>query len=243
MDSEGVLALAAEVDELVAIAHNNWLKLKNSDYSADMIQDDLRITTFVKLANVLEATSTVNLLLAKSGMKKEFWEDQYENIPQITQENIQVRLLSTATFNFQYSFVAFFSVYESCLRCFIRSLSPEAHAGGTGNIKAICEDLMRRTELNSSDNIALLDLARNIRNTMHNDGVFLHPTQSEIIIEWEQREYKFVESTTPSFITWEFTLEVFEGLLNLMWDMVNADSLRSVNGRIDNLIPFRDVDV
>jgi hypothetical protein len=120
----------------------------------------------------------------------------------------------------------FFAV-ESSLRVFVRSLEPTACAAGCAEFKSIYEWLMKRLGLQHHRD--LLDLIRNIRNVMHNNGLFFPLSAKDAAITYRGTTYDFVMGKPNSFVTWPLVTTLASDLVCAVRDIVEADELRSID--------------
>jgi hypothetical protein len=76
--------------------------------------------------------------------------------------------------------------------------------------------LSSRTHLKApEEDLALLDLLRNIRNTIHNEGVHRPPRTSSAIVSYQGTEYRFEDGKPVEFVTWSFVLDRINDLVSL----------------------------
>lgn len=62
---------------------------------------------------------------------------------------------------------------------------------------------------------AFLDVYRNLRNTMHNNGRFYSSDGSDSSVAWDGEVYEFQHAQVPLFVNWDFNLLALETLVAL----------------------------
>jgi hypothetical protein len=124
-----------------------------------------------------------------------------------------------------------FSLFEAGLRRIVRALDPSACSGGAAEFKGIYEWLLARlrgTGWKPSEAGDFLDLYRNVRNTLHNNGRYYSRTGANTAVTWKGTTYEFVHSSVPSFMNWDFDLMLIRELVRLNRDLMKAPLIRSI---------------
>ncbi|MEC7227284.1 MAG: hypothetical protein VXW00_10475 [Candidatus Latescibacterota bacterium] len=130
-----------------------------------------------------------------------------------------------------------FLAVESSLRLFLRAIDPAACNGGMAEFKSIYECLFRsKLSAVPSNGIALLDLLRLVRNTIHNNGVYFHPNGNDASITWDGETFEFKQGSPVDFVTWDFMIRVSEALRQLLREVVEDATLKAIAAEIDD--PF-----
>jgi hypothetical protein len=110
-----------------------------------------------------------------------------------------------------------FSATESSLRQMLRACNPSACSNGTADFKSIYECLIR-TELvlePVKDWIDLLDLFRLIRNTIHNNGVYLQKSGADTEVTYQGKLYQFKHGRKIDIVWWDLCLAVLSDVISL----------------------------
>jgi hypothetical protein len=184
--------------------------------------DDARITAFNKLNSVL---TTINLgyFLMHIYLSKKDWWKQYQKLD-VTESSIQNTLNEFEMFyrigliqNIVYSI-------ESSFRIFVRALDSAACKGGQAEFKSIYDWLLKKLNLQAT-NTELLDLIRNIRNTMHNNGLFFPTNGQNQSVTYKGTTYNFVVGQPNNFVTTELMISLVPDLLDLVEAVVQAKPL------------------
>lgn len=185
-------------------------------------EDDARITVFNKLNNVL---TTINLgyFLMHTYLSKNDWWRQNQKF-EVTDNSIQNILDEFEMFyrigliqNLSYSI-------ESSFKIFVRALDSSACKGGLADFKNIYEWLLKKLNL-QQNNTDLLDLLRNIRNTMHNNGLFIPTNGQNQSVKYHGITYNFEVGKPNNFVTTELVVGFIPDFLNLVEKVVQASPL------------------
>lgn len=199
----------------VAALHSDW------DTSRDV-----RLTMFYKTANVLNCTKLglVHLIL---NVADDAWWHQYV-VPVPSQESRYEQAIEFDTFVRIGCLQGVFSTLESSLRQIVRALDATACGCGTAEFASIYRWLFKRTSLEKWD--SLLDLLRCSRNTIHNNGVYFHRTGQDEHIKHNGQDYDFVYGKHITFVTWDFLLDRFDELVDLLQELASAPAVAACVG-------------
>jgi hypothetical protein len=187
-------------------------------------EDDARLTVFNKSSNVAGSTNLGVVFMAHHLCKPAWWVEKtkYGATPEAIQN-------SCDEFNMflRISFIQglFFAV-ESSFRVFVRALDSIACAQGCSEFKNIYEWLLKRTNL--QQHLPLLDLIRNVRNVMHNNGLFFPTSAKNATITHRGRTYAFEVGRPNNFVTWPFILELVPDLTSLVVGIVESAELVTI---------------
>lgn len=204
-------------------------------YSFVNQKHDARITAYSKAINVLNSVQLAFTFISKHLLYGEWWAAvAREPIPD-TDKQIYANEFANFT---KVAFVqGLFLAIESSLRLFLRKIDPVACNGGMAEFKSIYECLFKsKLTVEPSNGIALLDLLRLVRNTIHNNGVYFHPTGNDASIVWDGETFEFKQGTPVDFVTWEFMIRVSEALRLLLREVVEDATLKAISTDVDD--PF-----
>lgn len=187
-------------------------------------EDDARLTIFNKYSNVA-SSSILGVAFMTHHLRSPMWWKEKGRIP-ATRETMQYACDEFNMF-LRVSFIQgiFFAV-ESSLRVFVRALDPKACSGGCADFKSIYEWLLKRLKLQIHRD--LLDLVRNIRNVMHNNGLFFPISGKDISITYAGIDYSFRVGRPNDFVTWALATGLALDLGNAVYDIIEADELRNI---------------
>lgn len=188
-------------------------------------EDDARLTAFNKLNNVLTTTNLSYFLIHTYLLEKDWWKVNQKL--EVTESSIQNIINEFEMFyrigliqNLNYSI-------ESTFRIFVRALDSSACKGGKAEYKSIYDWLLKKLNLQTS-NTELLDLLRNIRNTMHNNGLFYPTNGQNQSVTFRGSSYNFVFASANTFVTTELIVSLIPDLLDLVNKVVQTEPLLDI---------------
>ena len=182
---------------------------------------DARVTIFNKCGNITQTVYLAVVFMQRHLTKSDWWEEM--ETYGATKEDIQLTIHRFNQFLRTFFIQELFSLIEGSFRVFVRALDPNACNQGRDAFKNIYVWLLSRLSISSE--IPLLDLMRNIRNTMHNDGVFLPTNDKDVVVEWKGKEYHFVVGKVIDFISWSFLLNLMPDISSLIGKTVESNEL------------------
>jgi len=183
---------------------------------------DARIAIFNKLSNALLALMLGYVFAERYLSKKAWWH-----------ENSAIPITDKSMFDSAREFEMFLRIglvqnimyaVESSFRIFVRSLDPAACKGGNAEFQSIYRYLLKRINLESR--LSVLDLWRNIRNTIHNNGIFMPPNGSDETIIHKSVTYKFVATKSVEFVNIELLLFLISDIITLIADVVVSPTIK-----------------
>ena len=204
-------------------------------YSSVAPKHDARITAYSKAVNVLNSVQLAFTFISKHLLHAQWWAAVARN--PIPDSDKQIYANEFANFT-KIAFVqGLFLAIESSLRLFLRAIDPAACKGGMAEFKPIYECLFKsKLSRAPANGIALLDLLRLVRNTIHNNGVYFHPSGNDASIMWDGETFEFRQGKPVDFVTWEFLMRVSEALRLLLREVVQDANLKAISAVIDD--PF-----
>lgn len=114
------------------------------------------------------------------------------------------------------------ALFEANLRTLVRAIDPSACKSGTAEFMgSVVPWFLRRLHDSGANPILdgeefeLLDLSTAIRNTIHNNGRYLHHSGTDREITWRGTTYRFEHRKAPSFIDWQFHRLLLIALIDL----------------------------
>jgi hypothetical protein len=177
-----------------------------SDYSW-FTKTDARITSFRKIINVCNSSLLAFEIGDQTVVRNKWWLEMTDG--EISKKDIRIYASEYESF-LKVSFIqSFYSCLESSLRLILKGIDEDACSRGTDAFKNIYECLFRsKINGNHSGYISLLDLYRELRNTIHNNGVYFHRSWEPTVVEYKGREYEFNIGEPIDFADWDFIREV-----------------------------------
>ena len=202
-------------------------------YSSIDPKHDARITAYSKAINVLNSVQLAFTFISKHLLHGQWWEAVARN--PVPDQDKQIYANEFANFT-KIAFVqGIFLAIESSLRLFLRALDPVACNSGMAEFKSIYECLFKsKLSTIPSDGIALLDLLRLVRNTIHNNGVYFNPSGNDASITWNGETFVFKQGAPVDFVTWEFLIRVSEALRQLLREVVEDINLKGISAEIND---------
>lgn len=218
-----MLSLIAKVES----ARDSFIKAKEKICASNNTWDkktDARITLFSKSINVLNDVQIGMILIHYHLSRKDWWKlIATDSIPE---NDIQIYLAEFIMF-VKMGFLQFlFSSIESSFRLILKALDPNACSGGTAEFKNIYSSLLARLGLGKWE--PLLDLLRNTRNTIHNNGVYFHRAGRNEAVVYNGKTYSFVIGRPVDFVTWDFMLELLSELKKLFIEVVSHPDVSQI---------------
>lgn len=187
---------------------------------------DSRLTSFVKLINVFNSLLLASVF-ARNTIASGTWKEKLsaEEFSIWVREYDQILKIGFVQ--------ATFSGIESSLRVFLRALDPAACNGGMAEFKSIYECLFKsKLHVCPVDGVELLDALRNIRNTVHNNGVFFNPKGLDKSVTWAGQAYVFKHGVPVDFVTWDFIVRAADAVRRLLRTVVEDDAIQAVTTEI-----------
>ncbi len=180
--------------------------------------NDARYTIYNKIINVLNTANFGYVFLCKYLSNKEWWLEneklgvEVETMRNTCQEfemSIRISLIQNITY-----------AIESSFRTFSRSIQPGACNNGMAEFKSIYASLFKKTSLQKHEE--LFDLFRNIRNTMHNNGLFYPLNGKNQTIKFQNREFIFEVGKHCNFVDTELIVQLSANLIVAIKDLVES---------------------
>jgi len=186
---------------------------------------DARLVIFSKCANVIYSAFLFLLLQRHELSLRSFWTNNFDNVP--SDKDLQTHLRECEMFIKAGLFHFIFASLESSMRLFVRAVEPMACNEGAAEFKSIYVWLL--TRLGNRSHEALFDLLRLIRNTIHNNGVYVSPRARNETIVYNGVSYQFEHRKHIDFITWEFVSKRYEDLAKALVQIVEARELAAIS--------------
>jgi len=135
-------------------------------------ETDARLTVFSKLYNGLTTVLLSVVFIENSLRNGVWWKEKFPNLTAHDVENNKRNYILSTKHSLG---MLLFILVENKFRIFLRAIDPVACNGGTEAFESIYACLLRSKLSNlPPEAFELLELIRLVRNTIHNDGVYLH---------------------------------------------------------------------
>lgn len=122
-------------------------------------------------------------------------------------------------------FVFFLSRIEWTFRKLVTYLSPGECLNGNADFKQIYDHILRK--LNLKKYVALYDVCRTVRNSVHNNGYYISKKGTDIMIRWKGNDYRFRHQNPISFMTHDKWLELSTDLINSLEEILQQPSIEA----------------
>jgi hypothetical protein len=191
---------------------------------------DARLIVFNRTALIFHTASLFRFFQVGTLTEQDFWRTNFgADLPDEGMELIQMQcsaFINTGLLQFQ------FSSYETALRLFVRGIDPAACGGAAIEFKRIYDWLFQR--LNLQHLTTLFDLLRMLRNTIHNNGIYISRNATDASVTYKGKQYDFVHRHRIDFVTWDLIVELYEDVADALVQIVEAPELAAV-GFIEDL--------
>lgn len=197
--------------------------------------EDIRYGAISRIGILIDATRFGMTMLSAHAfpLDGQWWDEVFEPPPGLDATDNLKRYVINA-FDNSYTKFAFlqqmFANIDNSFRILLRVIEPGALQKATGSFEQIQNRLA--DHLNAStpatitaEDIKLLDLLRNARNSQHNNGVYFHKSWTDKEIEYKGEIYQFKIEKTIKFVTWDWLIERLEDVLILLDKIVMEKSV------------------
>jgi hypothetical protein len=193
---------------------------------------DARLMAFSKCLHILN-TIKLSLMFAEDAMKparNEWWKAYYQTEPDL--EWVGVDYLNQLDIILRIGFIQFiFAAMESTLRVILRALDPKACRGGTATFESIYRCLLKKLRLGNWE--PLLKFLRLVRNTEHNNGVFLPESGKDDTAVFNGKSYEFKVGARIDFLNWELLTDLLNSIEMILFEIISHPQVCSL-GSIDD---------
>ncbi len=205
----------------------NALRSANPGWHRD---EDARISGFAKISNVTRSVALGLKFYRDQLLEPDWWSvhtsgysaEDKKRINRAYVDLVRIGLIQGG-----------FSAVESTLRDLLRAIDPAACAGGTEGFKSIYECLFR-SKLSSvpADGCELLNLLREVRNTVHNNGVYFNRGEQDLSVIYKGDPYDFRHRQKVEFITWDLLVCLYRDTCDLLYNVVTDSVVTGISGGI-----------
>jgi hypothetical protein len=222
--ADDVVQLAQELSQLRGRAVETHARLITEH--VDWVVSDFRRTFFMKYAAICDSAMIAYIFVGRCLMRTSWWNEPNGILsPTSTMTEYEAHRTANTFFIFVRTGLTHlvFSQVETTLRAFLRALAPHAAGNGNGEFKNVYECLFRshlpRGE-GWTDELAVLDLFRLIRNLIHNNGFFLSRRGKDETINYRGETYVFRHGEHAKFVWIDVLLDIVGDSLALMETVV-----------------------
>jgi len=211
--------IAGKVFEIVQETNSLHIQVR-----ASHPEDDVRVTLTGSSGNILHCY-LLHLEMVISTLCQPNW---WKNVcgkpePDANDKNRMYNLDQISKFLY---FVHFYSQIEWNYRIILQAVKPAtSKITLLDNWKNIYSCLFKITSLEKYAN--LFDIARLVRNAIHNNGYYLDQKQGDISIEWAGHKYHFENGKQINFATHENILLICRELSKSMSALIDSDEMKA----------------
>ena len=222
MDEESIITTLTILAQTYADTANRLIK----DYPDWDHRRDERVLIFVKCANALSSIK-MGLIFSRDYLSQPEWWKQYPELQNSVDADpnraMEFEILMKASLA-----VFVFSIQEAALRCFVKAIEPTKSDLASGEFGNVFPFLLKRiygSDQKRHKYEELLRLWSLIRNSVHNNFVFAHPSGIDKKCKYRNKEYIFQIDHPVPFLNWELFLLVTADLGDLLSNMVRTPEL------------------
>ncbi len=189
---------------------------------------DIRIVSLGKILRFLIALQlALHSLIEMADTDYKHWPDL--KLPRPHEEDISGYLLAYKSF-IEISFVSsLFSNIESTIRGYYQHIDPDEYETIKKNTYSVINRfLLIKLSREFSIGLEWVDFMRNIRNIIHNNGVFNPIDGKSRILTYKENEYKFIPGKTLDFVTWPLLLDLVNDFRELMFQIGIDENIMTI---------------
>lgn len=229
-DREEAARVSGDLSQLADHANTriNTLRCDYPDWHRD---EDARISGFAKISNVTTSVALGLKFYRDQLIDPAWWStntngtfsaEDKQRINRAYVDLVKIGLIQIG-----------FSAVESTLRDLLRAIDPAACAGGTEGFESIYKCLFR-SKLSSvpADGCELLDLLREVRNTVHNNGVYFNRRGQDLPVIYKGDTYDFRHRQKVDFLTWDLLISLYRDVCDLLYHVVTDSVVTGISGGI-----------
>jgi hypothetical protein len=207
-----------ETERLLSIIkqHRDSIKSRVPD-------NDIRVSFFGLTGNVLHSLLLFFAATIQTIANPKWWKESYNKDSMTAQDLAAIKNLERLS---KHSFfLFFFSRIETLLRKTINFVSTGFDTTGTTSFYNVY--LKYLNEIGLDRYIPLFDICRLIRNTIHNNGVFISSSGNDRSISWNGKDFNFTHGSGIDFMSVDNIFFLYEELIDAINNIVNCPLFNS----------------
>lgn len=138
--------------------------------------------------------------------------------------NVIFHMLESYDMNIKRGYIiGVFSTMEHCFRHFVRKI--ESEKDGMKDFWKV-RDMIFNIDKRIVRYRSMLGLYANIRNEIHNDGIFYSANNQNVEIEYQGHIYTFVHGKATDFVTWELLFSITEDVAEVIYTLGTCEKIK-----------------
>jgi len=186
---------------------------------------DGRVVLMNKFINTLNTCILSWTFAADYLLDGNWWDERYPHVPVTDRQIYRYEFWVSTRWTF---IIALFSCFDSSFRVFLRHFDPSAESGRPISFVRVWKALRGHLAGRYVKTSRSLDFLRMVRNTVHNNNVFIDPEGKNRQITYRGRRYRFRDGRPIRFVTWEVLLDLTDDLRRLTMLILTDRKLRAV---------------
>ena len=179
---------------------------------------DFRVAFIGLTGNVFHSMLLHLAAVTTSLSMPDWWQNYYQRTPNDNDVK-SIQELGQLT---KHSFMVYYiSKAETMMRKTINLLSPDFDITGIKPFKQIYDEYLNKVGL--EELIPLFDLARLMRNLVHNNGMYLSPRGTDRTINWKGETYEFKHMNQINFVTMDFIFHFYGEMVDAIFRIVTSE--------------------
>ncbi len=178
------------INKIIEVRNTYWETIQTLMSRYSWREQDARIGIFAKCMNNFEPIM-FSLMFEKEYLRKPEYQARFSKDHKTLPTQQEIDNICERYLMYQQMAFAdlFFSAIESSFRVFVRSIDAQACSNATATFQSVYSYLLRQT--NQQQYESLLNLWRLIRNTQHNNGVYIDSRSPTVIVNYKNNTYNF----------------------------------------------------
>lgn len=203
------------------------------------IHKDARVSVFANLAQILRTVKICYICKVEYLDDMDWYKDIYiikhgQQTPTISPSGIIMVGVPKDVYQKDFDQIMLltlvhcsFSAIESSLRIFMRTIDATVSNNSTGDFINIYPHLLNTLSLKQHKDV--LDLFRLIRNTVHNNGVYMHKSKSSETAHYRGNTYAFTQGLPTDYGDpyAMMILNIIPDVIDMLKDIINSPQLIS----------------
>ena len=187
--------------------------------------DDARITLFRKLAVITtHAQISFDFYFYQLKNDSDFWEKKHPN--HIFSKHNKTRLSQDYEQEIRSYFVtSMYSAFESSIRVIVDTIDHERFSRDN-RFSKICEWFFN--EFNKTEQFQIMKVFSNIRNSMHNNGLFKPPSGQDEPISYQNKNFYFEYDKLVPYVGWSDLFSITKVITMTVYEILLSEQMSNI---------------